>query len=1036
MSKLNPLLIKTARVMQPRVIQSGLSSGFAAYRPEKHLVAVILAALVMVSGNALAVRVSDITHSKHNLSVNGPGDVKAYFPATNGNPNAKQNQICVFCHTPHGASRDVNASGVQVGGGGCRQISGTTTCVNANGEATGGGGALALWNRKLSTATYTTYTSPSLAAAAILDPSFTGDAKLASPLGQPGGSSKLCLSCHDGTLAIGNVNVMWGRGTSDSQWQQIMLGTEGYDPNTYLDGKMPYGGYGSVSGVSGVTTGNTRNLGIDLRNDHPISVSYTKELAERNGELRQLTAGYLNPKDDQKSEADSIYSLGAIVGKRGSGYRPMAPLESTGPAGANLGQIQCAACHDPHLRETDKTVGNQKFLRLNRFQEGVPDKNFNFVGDISCVACHDKNFATTPLANRTNAGTWAYSVHANPLVKSGSSNNGNPYTYATEKAKQYEFPTVEVDGAATNLPMWKASCLNCHDTHTVQGARWLLREGTDSLTTPKTGGNSALEETCYQCHSAIGTSAISTVLTPVADIKSDFALTKHMPITLTEQQGNVAAPNSPSAEVHSIGGNFASGGGSGPTESVNCASPTNKCGADFVESRIKLGAGGSMSGYNNLANRHAECTDCHNPHRTVKFQNFLGNPAGSLSGTPDAKGTHAHTDTAMTHTNIVSGALRGTFGVEPNYAGVTDFNSLPGGSYVVKRGDPGVNTSTLVAESYVTREYQICMKCHSDYGYDDNNGADNATNRPALGSTGLTPSGSNGLTHYTNQAREFQAPVLHQGEVSMGANGGAGALYSNNNHRSWHPVMDSTGRTTANRGGMNAAAYNLPWSNAIGTQTMYCSDCHGSNVASSTSVIPDSADPTRASWGPHGSDNNFILKGAWDDLTGDGHLSDLCFKCHDYNSYAKGTNGGGNRTGFSTNTPASGVVDGHQLHVDKVGARTDGGPATRCVWCHVAVPHGWKNKGLLVNLNDVGPEVPGVSAGTEVQILAASGVPAYKAAPYYLNARLKVITFAPSGIWTDADCGSRGTMPGTGNGLAGKAWMSASTSNENCATPP
>jgi hypothetical protein len=42
--------------------------------------------------------------------------------------------------------------------------------------------------------------------------------------------------------------------------------------------------------------------------------------------------------------------------------------------------------------------------------------------------------------------------------------------------------------------VWKASCLNCHDTHTVQGARRLLREGTDSTAVPKTGGNPALEQ--------------------------------------------------------------------------------------------------------------------------------------------------------------------------------------------------------------------------------------------------------------------------------------------------------------------------------------------------------------------------------------------------------------------------------------------------------------------------------------------------------------------------------------------------------------
>ena len=46
----------------------------------------------------------------------------------------------------------------------------------------------------------------------------------------------------------------------------------------------------------------------------------------------------------------------------------------------------------------------------------------------------------------------------------------------------------------------------------------------------------------------------------------------------------------------------------------------------------------------------------------------------------------------------------------------------------------------------------------------------------------------------------------------------------------------------------------------------------------------------------------------------------------------------------------------HIYHADRIGE-------VRCSWCHVAVPHGWKNKALLVNLNDVGPEA-GLPAGT------------------------------------------------------------------------
>ncbi len=882
-----------------------------------------LACAVLSSGSAFGGRISDIRGTKHNLSAEAAGTA---LPSGGSVPTrtvqaTTETQVCVFCHTPHGATLAVAP----------------------------------LWNRKLSNATYATYTSSSLDAIAILG----------TQLDQPGGSSKLCLSCHDGTLAIGNVNVLNGLGAEDRQQTITMTGTSGAS--------------GVMAAGSGTTTGYTRNLGIDLTNDHPISVTYTNTLALRDGELRELDT-------NQKYPATS----GTIIGIRTPGLSPKAPLEPTGPSG--VGQVQCSACHDPHIRETNASLGNQKFLRLNRFQESIATPIYSSVNDIGCVACHDKN--------QGNIGVWAYSAHANNQVAT--------QTYTDTAATLREFPTVVGDGAATNLPVWKAACLNCHDTHTVQGSRRLVREGTNSTATPKAGGASAIEETCYQCHSNNADTAI-TPLTNIPDIKSDFALSRHQPITLVDQ-GNIPS------EAHDIGGNFSAAGT--PYEWVDCSTTVNKCGADFVEKRTQLGAG-----TNNLTNRHAECTDCHNPHRVVKFNSFLGN-GGNLSGTPDATGTHLHTDsTGYTHTNIASGALRGTFGVEPVYSSAS-FNNLPF-AYDVKRGDPGMNLNTLASATYVTREYQICLKCHSDYGYNDDNVAETIapTSRPPLGGIGLTPQNTNGLYYYTNQAKEFQAPLSHTGDFAK-TDSGAAAAYANGiqaNYRSWHPVMGSTGRTAAVRGGITATSVlTLPWSNDVGNQTMYCDDCHGSNVTSNTSVIPDFG----KSWGSHGSGNNFILKGAWNSSTGSGQTAGLCFKCHDYNTYA---GGGGARTGFWLGQQAApNNIDGHTLHFNKIGRMV-------CNWCHVAVPHGWKNKALLVNLNDIGPEA-GQPAGTQVRNNTTT---AYTTAPYYLNAVLKVINFKPSGQWAAADCGSPG-LPG--NGQLGLAWMSASgvppVNSENCATPP
>ncbi|MEO8332506.1 MAG: cytochrome c3 family protein, partial [Gallionella sp.] len=396
--------------------------------------------LLGTGGIAVAAIVNKVANTKHNLSASGPGPVKA----------TSEGQICVFCHTPHNANTKVIPP---------------------------------LWNRELSSLTYTTYTSASMEA--VTD--------------QPGGTTKLCLSCHDGTLAIGTVGVLNGTGP-------VTIPMEGTSA-----GAMPAG--------SGEFTGYTRNIGIDLSNDHPVSFTYDSALASYDGELRvpPVVAGSI-----------------PIVDNRMVGVtpRPLFPLDNN--------QMQCTTCHDPHTWESDPSKGNHMFLRGNRLQQAQPVPGaFNQINDSMCLACHDKI-----------GSLWAYSAHANQYVADE--------TYLDAAASERDFPI--------NTPVWKASCLNCHDTHTVQGAKRLLREGTDSFSTPKSGGNPASEETCYQCHSNFGTSII-TPQTNVPNIKSDFALPIRMPIT-----------NQP--EAHNIGGSFDDSMDGGTAASCNTYG--SKCGKDFM----------------------------------------------------------------------------------------------------------------------------------------------------------------------------------------------------------------------------------------------------------------------------------------------------------------------------------------------------------------------------------------------------------------------------------------------------------------------
>ena len=103
-------------------------------------------------------------------------------------------EICIVCHAAHNNN-------------------------NAAGEL--------LWNHELSTADYIVYSSP------------TFNQTAANP---PSGASKLCLSCHDGTVSLDSFG----------------------------------GGANSGSGF----IGGDANFGTDLGNDHPISFPYVAAAGE------------------------------------------------------------------------------------------------------------------------------------------------------------------------------------------------------------------------------------------------------------------------------------------------------------------------------------------------------------------------------------------------------------------------------------------------------------------------------------------------------------------------------------------------------------------------------------------------------------------------------------------------------------------------------------------------------------------------------------------------------------------------------------
>lgn len=291
-------------------------------------------------------------------------------------------------------------------------------------------------------------------------------------------------------------------------------------------------------------------------------------------------------------------------------------------------------------------------------------------------------------------------------------------------------------------------------------------------------------------------------------------------------------------------------------------------------------------------NRHAECADCHEPH-------YIGDPGTAY---------HSYKATDPANNNLVSNPIKGVWGVEPTTAPLWS--------------PPTTYTELTTVAVGSSKEYQICYKCHSYYALQD---ADGVT-------TLVGPSGD----YITDQAMEFSPgnKSAHPVQVTL-----------NNQTGSYAPrrLIDSS----------NGARMRSPWTN-IGTQTMWCCDCHGNDATSPV--------------GPHGSSKKYMLKSStakpnayyWPRNNTDGLLWTLydiknnqknwgtelfCVNCHILYSGGKFLNEAHDKGDHNSND--------RWPKIDKYPngtsiPDTDKYIGVPCVMCHVAVPHGYKRSRLVV----------------------------------------------------------------------------------------
>ncbi|MCB9208262.1 MAG: hypothetical protein H6612_06660 [Ignavibacteriales bacterium] len=341
-----------------------------------------------------------ITETPHNLSISGPGAIKA----------TSESEICIFCHTPHRSSP-----------------------------------RNPLWNREDQGINYTLYNSSTLHA---------------NP-GQPDGSSILCLSCHDGTIALGNIL---------SREEMI-----------------------SFSGnIMNLPSGKT-NLESDLSDDHVISFTYSSQLSAQDGELKEPSTlvnkvrlensklqcischdPHINLTNDFLVETNE-YSVLCINCHEKDGWNNSSHKNSAqnwsgsgidpwpNSSYSTVSQNGCENCHVPHNAEGKK-------------------RNLNyFVEENNCIVCHNGNVASTDIQNQL---TKFYKHDVNNYL-----NIHDP---------------VELN----TLTQMHVECIDCHNPHKANNSSAQAPFANGFIKGVKgvdTDGLSKSEidyqyELCYRCH--------------------------------------------------------------------------------------------------------------------------------------------------------------------------------------------------------------------------------------------------------------------------------------------------------------------------------------------------------------------------------------------------------------------------------------------------------------------------------------------------------------------------------------------------------
>ncbi|WP_426417184.1 cytochrome c3 family protein [Aestuariirhabdus sp. LZHN29] len=231
---------------------------------------------------ASAASFAGISTTKHNLGSNGTGD----------NSYSGTGEICVFCHTPHGADT---------------------------------GAPVPLWNRNLPTGTtYTTYDS-------------LGTSSLDGTIISVGSVSLACLSCHDGGQAMDSIINAPGSGLAgDNTWQA----------GTWTGNDRPQG----IANI-GTDLRDDHPIGIQYGGGGVVQSTCTNDGANCTATLGD--ADFFQPRM-RVINTQPIWWV-STDGNNATREKTDIQLYTRSDAAAaneNEPFVECASCHDPHTDNT------------------------------------------------------------------------------------------------------------------------------------------------------------------------------------------------------------------------------------------------------------------------------------------------------------------------------------------------------------------------------------------------------------------------------------------------------------------------------------------------------------------------------------------------------------------------------------------------------------------------------------------------------------------------------------------------------------